>query len=237
MFIPKIKFLAILLVAGLVVSGCSFGPPPSCGDNIGGTADTARFDQYFANMQLVSQASGQPGPEGESGAQFSAGEALTIQVESKSDVAVRACVQPRGPGEITFDQTQTLPQGQGSFSVDTFKPGPYVIRVLEMLIAWRGCLNQIRMDNEPELISHRLEQWATERKIVLAHIQPGKPAQNAYIERFNRTFREDVLDAYLFSAINEIREIAEQWLEEYNAIRPHEALQGLSPYQYAAELA
>lgn len=81
-------------------------------------------------MQLVSQASGQPGPEGENGAQFSAGEALTLQVESKSDVTVRAYVQPRGPGEITFDQTQTFPQGVGYFPVGAFKPGPYVIRVI-----------------------------------------------------------------------------------------------------------
>jgi len=119
--------------------------------------------------------------------------------------------------------------------VDTSLPAERIIRVLEMLIAGRGCPCQIRMDNGPELISHRLQQWAEERKITLAHIQPGKPAQNAYIERFNRTFREDVLDAYLFSSLTEIRDIAEQWLEEYNAIRPHDALQGLSPYQYAAE--
>ena len=113
--------------------------------------------------------------------------------------------------------------------VDTSLPAERVIRVLEMLITWRGCPCQIRMDYGPELISHRLEQWAKERKIALAHIQPGKPAQNAHIERFNRTFLKDVLDTYLFSSINEARKITGQWLEEYNAIRPHEALQGLSP--------
>ena len=68
----------------------------------------------------------------------------------------------------------------------------------------------------------------------LGHIQPGKPAQNAYIERFNRTFREDVLDAYVFNSLHEVRTLAEAWLEEYNAIRPHAALNGLSPYQFAA---
>jgi putative transposase len=119
--------------------------------------------------------------------------------------------------------------------VDTSLPAERVIRVLEMLISWRGRPTQIRTDNGPELIASRLEKWAEERQITLAHIQPGKPAQNAYIERFNRTFREDVLDAYVFDTLSEVRDIAEQWLEEYNAIRPHVALQGLSPYQYAAE--
>jgi putative transposase len=119
--------------------------------------------------------------------------------------------------------------------VDTSLPAERVIRVLEMLISWRGCPSQIRTDNGPELISRRLEQWARDHGIVLAHIQPGKPAQNGYIERFNRTFREDVLDAYLFSSLEEVREITEQWIEEYNLIRPHEALQGLSPYQYSLD--
>lgn len=118
--------------------------------------------------------------------------------------------------------------------VDTSLPAERVIGVLEMLLLWRGVPKQIRMDNGPELISHRLEAWAKEHGIELAHIQPGKPAQNAYIERFNRTFREDVLDAYLFSSLEEVRQIVELWMEEYNTVRPHEALQGFSPYQFAA---
>ena len=121
--------------------------------------------------------------------------------------------------------------------IDTSLPAERVIRVLDRLIAWRGAPKQVRLDNGPEFISHRLEAWAEERQIILAHIQPGKPAQNAYIERFNRTFREDVHDAYLFSTIDEAREIAEQWLEEYNAIRPHDALPGQTPYHYAAQTA
>ena len=119
--------------------------------------------------------------------------------------------------------------------VDTSLPAERVVRILEPLIAWRGLPAQIRMDNGPELISHRLENWAKEHHISLAHIQPGKPAQNAYIERFNRTFREDVLDAYLFSSLEEVRQIVDTWMEEYNLIRPHEALQGMSPYQFASQ--
>ena len=121
--------------------------------------------------------------------------------------------------------------------VDTSLPAERVIRVLEMLLIWRSAPRQIRMDNGPELISHRLAAWAKEHHIELAHIQPGKPAQNAYIERFNRTFREDVLDAYLFNSLEEVRQIVEPWIEEYNLLRPHEALQGLSPHQFAAQKA
>lgn len=121
--------------------------------------------------------------------------------------------------------------------VDTSLPGERVVKVLERLLAWRAVPNAIRMDNGPELISQRLESWATKHQIKLLHIQPGKPAQNAYIERFNRTFREEVLDAYLFDNLEEVRSIIERWLEEYNQIRPHSALQGLSPHQFAIQRA
>lgn len=119
--------------------------------------------------------------------------------------------------------------------VDTSLPAERVVRVLENIMLWRATPKQIRMDNGPELISQRLESWAKEQQIELIHIQPGKPAQNAYIERFNRTFREDVLDAYLFDDLEEVRAITESWLEDYNTIRPHEALQGLTPRQYAIQ--
>lgn len=121
--------------------------------------------------------------------------------------------------------------------VDTSFPAERVVRVLEQLLSWRGKPTSIRMDNGPELISQRLESWAQEKHIELLHIQPGKPAQNAYIERFNRTYREDVLDAYLFDDLQEVRYITEHWLEEYNTIRPHEALQGLTPRQFALQQA
>jgi putative transposase len=119
--------------------------------------------------------------------------------------------------------------------IDTSLPAERVVQVLERLLLERTAPQHIRMDNGPELIAQRLENWAKEKHIDLMHIQPGKPSQNAYIERFNRTFREDVLDAYLFDDLQQVRTLAERWLEDYNNIRPHDALQGLSPRQFALQ--
>lgn len=116
--------------------------------------------------------------------------------------------------------------------IDTSLPALRVIRALDDIAAWRGYPAQIRLDNGPEFISRTMAGWAAEHQVVLAFIEPGKPAQNAYIERFNRTFREAVLDANWFTSLQEARAIAEDWMEDYNTIRPHEALRGLTPYQY-----
>jgi len=113
--------------------------------------------------------------------------------------------------------------------VDTSLPAERVLRVLEQMLSWQGKPTSIRMDNDPELISQHLECWAGDKHIELLHIQPGKPAQYAYIERFKRTDREEVLDAYLFDTLQEIRHITEGWREDYNTIRPQQALQALAP--------
>ena len=117
--------------------------------------------------------------------------------------------------------------------VDTSIPAARVVRVLDMLALWRGYPKQLRLDNGPELISQTMADWAAEHNVALAFIQPGKPAQNAFIERFNRTYREAVLDAFIFHTVAEVQAITEDWLEEYNAIRPQEALGDVPPYQYA----
>ena len=107
-----------------------------------------------------------------------------------------------------------------------------VIRVLDRLVAERGKPQWIRVDNGPEFISSMLGDWCHSKGIKLQFIQPGKPSQNGYIERFNRTFRQDVLDAYLFEGLNQVRILSEEWMDDYNCSRPHEALGGLSPIQF-----
>ncbi|VAX25934.1 Mobile element protein [hydrothermal vent metagenome] len=90
--------------------------------------------------------------------------------------------------------------------IDLSLPTERVIRKLELIAEWRGYPKYIRIDNGPEFISSKLSQWAEKHNIDLDFINPGKPAQNAYIERFNRTYREDVLDMYLFSDLDEVRD-------------------------------
>lgn len=78
--------------------------------------------------------------------------------------------------------------------------------------------------------------WCSEMKIEIQYIQAGKPTQNAYIERFNRLFREDVLDAYLFEDLSKLKKLAEEWRIDYNLNHPHSSLGGISPMKYLKEL-
>jgi putative transposase len=116
---------------------------------------------------------------------------------------------------------------------DTSIPAQRVIRILNQIASLRDYPKQIRSDNGPEFLSHRVRVWARDHHVHWHFIQPGKPAQNAFIERFNRTFREDVLDAYLFSSVADIQAMAFDWMEMYNTRRPHEALDNLTPHLYS----
>lgn len=117
--------------------------------------------------------------------------------------------------------------------IDTSLPSARVIRALDELIEVRGKPCRLRLDNGPEFISAALAEWTRKHGIELVFIQPGKPTQNAYIERFNRTFRTEVLDRYVFNNLPEVRRMAEDWRYRYNHRRPHRALGGLPPVRYA----
>ena len=87
----------------------------------------------------------------------------------------------------------------------------------------------IRLDNGPELPADAFVDWAKEHGVKLLFIQPGKPNQNAFIERFNRSFRQAVLDAWLFNAVSEVQDAADAWLADYNEYRPHDSLGNMPP--------
>ncbi|GGO37408.1 hypothetical protein GCM10010991_32980 [Gemmobacter aquaticus] len=93
--------------------------------------------------------------------------------------------------------------------VDFSLPANRVIRSLDRLIAWRGKLGTIRVDNGPEYISGKLLIWDEKRGIAIQNIQPGKLQQNAYIKRYNRTVRHEWLDQYI---IEEAQGSATHWL-------------------------
>lgn len=88
------------------------------------------------------------------------------------------------------------------------------------------------MDNGPELTAQVFADWCESQGIEARYIPPGKPDQNAYIERFNRTYRQEVLDAYLFESISEVQSITDAWLKTYNDHRPHDALGRIPPTSY-----
>jgi len=132
----------------------------------------------------------------------------------------------------TFNVVDDFNREALATEIDLNIPAQRVVRVLDRIVANRGYPLKMRMDNGPELVSLTLAQWAEEHGVILEFIRPGKPTQNAFIERFNRTHRTEILDFYLFRTLNEVREITKRWLAEYNGERPHESLNNLTPEEY-----
>jgi putative transposase len=115
--------------------------------------------------------------------------------------------------------------------VDFSLPAERVIRSLDRIIEWRGKPMNIRVDNGPEYISGKLLAWAERHQISICHIQPGKPQQNAYVERYNRTVRHEWLDQNIIESIREAQDYATQWLWTYNNDRPNMGIGGITPAQ------
>lgn len=119
-----------------------------------------------------------------------------------------------------------------AIEIDTSLPSLRVIRTLEQLVERKGKPQTIRVDNGPEFISDRLQQWCDAKQIQLQFIQPGKPMQNGFVERNNGSLRKELLDAYLFYSLSEVREMAEEWQHDYNHERPHESLGNIPPVEF-----
>ncbi|TDV22428.1 putative transposase [Paraburkholderia caballeronis] len=115
--------------------------------------------------------------------------------------------------------------------IDFSIPSARVIRALEQIIGWRGKPLAIRCDNGPEYLSEAITQWASQCGVALNYIQPGKPQQNAYVERFNRTVRYEWLSQYYWDDLAHVQQFATEWMWQYNHERPNMGLGGVTPKQ------
>lgn len=124
-----------------------------------------------------------------------------------------------------------------AIEVDTALPGQRVTRVLEQLVTWYGAPKRITVDNGPEFAGRVLDAWAYDQGVALDFIEPGKPTQNAHMESFNGTFRDECLNIHWFRSLPHARAVIQAWKEDYNTQRPHSALQQLAPAVFAQSLA
>lgn len=134
-----------------------------------------------------------------------------------------------GPRFRTFNVIDDFNREALHIEIDTSLPSQRLVRVFEQLEQERGLPDILRTDNGPEFLGQVFVDWCDEKGIWIDYIEPGKPNQNAYIERFNRSYRNEVLDTWLFRNLTEVREITWAWMLEYNEERDHDGLGGLTP--------
>ena len=111
-------------------------------------------------------------------------------------------------------------------------PAARLVRTMTQVIEVYGKPYAIRLDNGPEMTSEKFIEWVKDQSIVLMFIQPSKPNQNAFIERFNRSFRGEVLNANLFNSVDQAQEAADDWVQDYKEFRPHESLRDVAPMKF-----
>ncbi len=136
----------------------------------------------------------------------------------------------------TFNVIDDCSREALAIEVDTSISAKRVIRTLNRIIETNGKPATIRVDNGPEFTSKDFELWAKDKGISIQYIQPGRPMQNGYIERFNRIYRDTILDAYMFFDLYQVRQLTQEFIEEYNLRRPHESLGDLTPYEWKMNL-
>jgi putative transposase len=116
----------------------------------------------------------------------------------------------------TFNVIDDVNREALRIEIDTSLPAKRIVRALDELIELRGKPAGLRIDNGPELVSDELGRWARRHGVALLFIQPGRPMQNGLIERFNRTYREEVLDCYGFETLYEVRRMTADWITRYH---------------------
>lgn len=152
---------------------------------------------------------------------------LTLPRRRKKRVLAQPCLAVEAPAVLNV-----LNEGNRealAIEITTSLPSVRVVQVLEQLVAMHSVPAMMRCDSGPEVIAQTLVRWCEQHGVVLHHIQPGKPNQNALIERFNKTYRQEVPDAWVFTSLAEVREVTGGWLERYNAARPHRSLGRVPP--------
>jgi putative transposase len=119
-------------------------------------------------------------------------------------------------------------------AADTSMPGLRVVRELDALVRRRGKPKVIISDNGTELTSRAMLMWAAEQRIDWHYIAPGRPQQNGYTESLNGKLRDECLNEHWFSDLGEARTVLKHWQHDYNTVRPHSALNYLTPAEFIA---
>jgi putative transposase len=131
----------------------------------------------------------------------------------------------------TFNVVDDFNREAIHIEIDTSITSARLVRVFEQLKAQRGLPEVLRTDNGPEFLGQAFTAWAKDAGMAIQYIQPGKPNQNAYVERFNRTYRDELLNMYLFATLGHVREATYWWMQEYNEERPHDSLGDMTPME------
>lgn len=137
----------------------------------------------------------------------------------------------------TFNVTDDFNREAIHIEIDTSITSERLVRVFEQIQRQRALPQVLRTDNGPEFLGKRFTEWAKQARMAIQYIQPGKPNQNAFIERFNRTYREEVLNQHLFLSLEDVREATYWWMLEYNEERPHDSLGDLTPLEARVRIA
>ncbi len=107
-------------------------------------------------------------------------------------------------------------------------PAEQVCRELDQVIEQHGKPKAIRCDNGHEFTGHVFQNWVRDRGIRIEYIQPGKPQQNAVVERFNRTVRHELFEMHEFKSIEEVQTKITEWLWTYNDYHPNMTIGGIT---------